>query len=320
MTYSEQPDWQKIQSFLPIEMQLSPGHMPQEEWWSWHGHQLHLDCYRNQEALAKVILFHGVGTNGRQMTTILGAPLAQKGFETIAVDMPGYGVTKVAPRTLVTYDDWVQAASDLIDREMQRDARPIVLYGLSAGGMLAYHAAALNRNVKGIVGMCFLDQQVQQVRDETSLNVFMSRVGVPLAHITAHTPLAGMKMPMKLASKMHLLVNDPFALKACMRDKTSAGKWATMKFLSTYMSYVPAIAPKDFDVCPILLTQPDADRWTPRHLSDLFLDRITRVPVDVAILPGAGHYPIESIGLSVMQDAVAAFVSKVCDLSCTGRP
>ena len=43
----------------------------------------------------KVILLHGVGTNGRQMSMILGGPLSKDGFETIAIDMPTYGVTKV---------------------------------------------------------------------------------------------------------------------------------------------------------------------------------------------------------------------------------
>ncbi len=32
-----------------------------------------------------------------------------------------------------------------------------VLYGLSAGGMLAYDIAALTRQVSGIMGMCFID-------------------------------------------------------------------------------------------------------------------------------------------------------------------
>jgi hypothetical protein len=52
-----------------------------------------------------------------------------------------------------------------------------VLYGLSAGGMETYHVAAKNRKVSGIVGMTFLDQRIQQVRDETAYNRFMSRVG-----------------------------------------------------------------------------------------------------------------------------------------------
>ncbi|AIF48854.1 alpha/beta hydrolase [Dyella japonica] len=311
MNYTDQVAWRQIQSFLPQAYQLQPGDEPQEEWWSWRQHRIHLDCYRNPEAPLKVILFHGVGTNGRQMSTILGAPLARHGFETIAIDMPGYGLTEVAAGAPIRYDDWVQAGSDLIDAELARDSRPIVLYGLSAGGMETYHVAALNRKVKGIVGMTFLDQRLQQVRDETALNMFMSRVGGPLLTLSAKTPLAGMRLPMSLASKMHALVNDKAALKACMADKTSAGNWVTTRFLASYMNYTPVIEPEDFDVCPILLTQPAQDHWTPLHLSERFLRRIHRVPVRRTMLDNAGHYPIELPGLDQMVSAIRAFLGDV---------
>ena len=314
MSYTNQSNWQEIQHHLPKELQLGPGQEPSEEWWVWSSHKVHLDCYRKPTARAKVILFHGVGTNGRQMSTILGAPLAKLGFETIAIDMPEYGVTHVAPGALVTYDDWVQAGSDLIDAELAKDARPIFLYGLSAGGMLTYHVAALNKRVKGIVGMTFLDNHVQQVVDETSLNLFMSRVGVPMVHLTANTPLGAMRIPMRLASKMHLLVNDRAALKACLKDKTSAGNWMTMGFLSSYMRYAPAMEPEAFDVCPILLTQPAEDRWTGFHLSELFLKRIKHVPVKCVMLDNASHYPIEQPGLTQMRDEIANLIRMNCAL------
>jgi alpha-beta hydrolase superfamily lysophospholipase len=306
-TYAQQASWRQIQGFLPAEFQLKPGQEPREEWWSWRDHRIHLDCYRNADAPLKVILFHGVGTNGRQMSTILGAPLARYGFETIAIDMPEYGLTEVGRGSRVRYDDWVQAGSDLIDAELAKDGRPIVLYGLSAGGMETYHVAAKNRKVKGIVGMTFLDQRLQQVRDETAYNLFMSRVGGPLTTLTAHTPFAGLRVPMAMASKMSQLVNDPAALKACMADKTSAGKWVTMSFLASYTAYQPDLEPEDFDVCPILLTQPAEDRWTPLHLSQLFLQRIGRVPVKVTMLDNAGHYPLEQPGLNQMVGAVRDF-------------
>ncbi len=308
MDYRTQSNWREIQSFLPKEFQLASEHEPSEEWWEWRGHQIHLDCFRNPQAEVKVILFHGVGTNGRQMSTILGSPLFKRGFEAIAIDMPEYGMTRVAPGALVTYDDWVEAGSDLIDAELERDGRPIVLYGLSAGGMLAFHTAALNKKVKGIVGMTFLDQREQQVRDETALNYFMSRIGVPLTHFAAKTPLASLRMPMSLASKMSALVNNKAALKACLRDKTSAGKWVTMKFLSSLTAYKPVVEPEGFAVCPILLTQPAKDTWTPQHLSELFLRRINRVPTKVVTLENAGHYPLEQPGLKQLSNAVMDFI------------
>ncbi len=308
VNYSTQSNWREIQAFLPKEFQLERGHEPSEEWWQWRGHQVHLDCFRNPQARVKVILLHGVGTNGRQMSTILAHPLFKRGFETIAVDMPEYGMTQVAQGALVTYDDWVQAGSDLIDTELEKDGRSIVLYGLSAGGMLAFHIAALNKKVKGIVGMTFLDQREQQVRDETALNFLMSRIGVPLTHLAAKTPLRVLRMPMSLASKMSALVNNKAALKACLRDKTSAGKWVTMKFLSSLTAYKPVVEPEGFAVCPILLTQPEKDTWTPLSLSELFLKRVKRVPTKVVMLENAGHYPLEQPGLTQMGDAVVDFI------------
>ncbi len=312
MDYSTQSNWQEIQAFLPEEFQLKRGHEPSEEWWQWRGHQVHLDRFRNPHAKVKVILFHGVGTNGRQMSTILGRPLFTRGFETLAIDMPEYGMTRVAPSVLVTYDDWVQAGSDLIDAELAKDPRPIMLYGLSAGGMLAVHVAALNKKVKGIVGMTFLDQGEQQVRDETALNFLMSRIGVPLTHLAAKTPLAALRMPMSLASKMSALVNNKAALKACLSDKTSAGKWVTMKFLSSLTAYKPIVEPEAFAVCPILLTQPEKDLWTPLYLSEIFLKRVKRVPTKVVMLKNAGHYPLEQPGLTQMGDAVVEFIHSCC--------
>ncbi len=233
MSYARQSAWREIQAHLPPQHQLAPGEEPAEEWWPWRDHEVHLDCYRGPRAPAKVILFHGVGTNSRQLSTILGAPLHRRGFETIAIDLPEYGVT--------------------------------------------------------------------------ALNVPMSRVGAPLVRLAARTPLSGLRMPMRVASKMHMLVNDEATLRACLRDRTSAGNAMTMTFLDSYLAYRPVVEPEQFDVCPILLTQPGEDRWTPLHLSLLFLNRIERVPVTTVTLEGAVHYPIEATCLEQLTAAVEAF-------------
>ena len=99
----------------------------------WKGNQVHLDTYRNPSAKAKVILFHGIGMNGRQMTTIIGRPLAEDRFEVIAFDMTIYGETVVNRNMTITFSDWVECDSDYVDYEFFRDNRPIFLYGLSAG-------------------------------------------------------------------------------------------------------------------------------------------------------------------------------------------
>ncbi|ART70718.1 alpha/beta hydrolase [Mycobacterium dioxanotrophicus] len=309
--YRDQQAWRELQKFLPERLRLTDQSAPAEEFWQWHGHRVHLDRYANPDAPAKIVLHHGVGTNGRQMSLIVGAPLAARGFETVALDNLGYGLTQVRPGALVSYDDWVDLVVDFLAYEQTRDDRPIVLYGLSAGGMLTYHVAARapKGTLRGIVGMTFLDQRDPTVRTDTAHDKLTARIGTPAMHLAARTPAARIRIPMTLASKMSALVNDPAALKIMTRDRTSGGNWVPIRFLDSYLNYTPAVEPAEFDACPVLLTQPAEDRWTPVELSQPVLSRITRVPVQTVMLTNAGHYPLEEPGLTQMQDAIAEFVT-----------
>ncbi len=122
----------------------------------------------------------------------------------------------------------------------------------------------------------------------------MSRVGVPFADLFSALPLlTSFAIPMSLASKMWALTNNPDALKLFFSDNTSAGYKMSMKFLSSYMSFKPAVDLEEFTVCPILLTQPMEDKWSTLHLSELFLKLVMKVPVKVVELENAGHYPLE---------------------------
>lgn len=310
--YEGQSAWQRIQSHLPEQYQLSDATLPSEEWWDFEGHQIHLDRYANPNASVKVILFHGVGTNGRQMSTILGHHLSEHA-ETVATDMPLYGVTQVAPGAVVSYDDWVRAGAAFVDYELSRDSRPIVLYGLSAGGMLAYHVAARNPSpqIRGIVGMTFLDQRIREVRDGTALLPPIAQLGYPFAGFVSDFGFGWFRIPMAAVSKMWALCNDPAALKDFFLDTTSAGNSVPLKFLSSYANFVPDIEPEDFEVCPILLTQPELDRWTPLRYSELTLDKIHKVNVTKKTLEGAGHYPVEEVGLGQLNEYVRDFVLQI---------
>lgn len=308
--YQNQNSWREIQSFLPQGYQLTDATLPKEERWEWQGNQIHLDAYRNPSAKAKVILFHGVGTNGRQMTTIIGKPLADDGFEVIALDMPIYGETAVNKNMTVTFSDWVECGNDYVNYELSRDKRPIFLYGLSAGGMETYFVAAKNKKIKGIIGMTFLDQREKAVRMTTTKNWFWGTFGTGLATMCCCMGLSKFKMKMSVCSKMNTLCNDENALKAMLKDKTSAGNRVNMKFLSDYMTYIPEVEPEDFDVCPIILTQPENDRWTPEFLSDIVLDKVKKVPVKKVKLRNGSHYPIEEEALDDLHKYILEFINE----------
>lgn len=309
MNYSNQTGWKEISAYLPAKLQFTAKNCPTEEWWRWHGNEIHLDTFRNSAAKAKIILLHGVGTNGRQMSTIIGGPLAKEGFEVVAIDMPLYGMSVIGQKQIVSYQDWVQLGSDYIGHERKLDDRPIFLYGLSAGGMETYHIACKSKQVSGIIGMTFLDQRDQQVRNETANNGFWAHMGTPLAGLSCKLGMSGFRMKMSICSKMSALCNNPDCLKAMLRDKTSAGNSVPMKFIYSYMTTGPEIEPEDFDVCPILLTQPDQDKWTPLHLSKPFLNRIKKVPVKMVKLENGGHYPVEQPALDQLHEAMLNFMN-----------
>ncbi|MEH6344280.1 MAG: alpha/beta fold hydrolase [Bermanella sp.] len=311
-TYESQQSWREIQSHLPQEYRFNRESMPEEDYWNWRGHTVHLDRYRNETATHKIIQLHGVGTNGRMMSSIVGRPLADRGYETVAIDLLNYGETHVAAGHKVSYQDWVDQVVDFIAYERSRDERPIILYGLSAGGMLAYHAAAIDKNVAGVVGMCFMDMRMKYTKKKV---VRWEWMGSKLSFegLVLYSKLLGKitKVPMTLLSKMTALVNDKAALKACLADKTSAGNWVTIDFAMTLMTHKPAMELEDFDVCPILLTQPAADTWTPLEISTPVMERIKKVKKDTVMLDNAGHYPIEHSGLKQMEHAIVNFIEKL---------
>lgn len=114
-------------------------------------------------------------------------------------------------------------------------------------------------------------------------------------------------MPMSFVSKMYTLCNSPAALKLFLNDPSSTGSWASVKFLMSYMNFVPALEPEKFDVCPILLTQPAEDLWSPLELSALVLSRVKKAKITKVMLENAGQYPLEDPVLEQMVEAIVGF-------------
>lgn len=99
-------------------------------------------------------------------------------------------------------------------------------------------------------------------------------------------------------------------LRELLVDKSSAGNYVPMKFIYSYMNYVPEIEPENFDVCPIIITQPEKDRWTPLYLSKPFLERIKKVPVKITLLENGSHYPVEEAALDQLRKNILDFITE----------
>ena len=291
---------------LPPNNRISESIRPEEYFWRWKDSDIHIDRYINQDAKAKVILLHGVGGNGR-LLSFIGGPLYRNGFEVIAPDLPGYGLTIC--RSNIDYRLWIDMVHDLILEELEKDEKPIFLFGLSAGGMLAYQVACLNNNISGLIATNVLDQRNQQVRDASATNKYVSKIGIPILRLL-HFINNDIKLPMKLVTNMRAIVNDKKLLKLLLADRTSSGANVPINLMLSLITSKPQIEPEEFTDCPFLLVHPEKDNWTPLELSLLFFDRL-KCKKEITILENAGHFPIEEPGITQLEISVVEFINRI---------
>src|SRR3954464_13032984 len=149
--------WRDYQPFLVPEMRLDADHLPAETTWAWRGLDVHLDRYDAQDADLTVIICHGAGGCGRLLAPV-GRLVHELGHSVVLPDLPGYGLTRVAPSRM-RYPLWVDLVAELAVAERERTRRPVVLLGMSLGGMLGLHAAvaAPDGTVSGLVATTLID-------------------------------------------------------------------------------------------------------------------------------------------------------------------
>lgn len=308
-SYNENQAWKDLNVLLPKEFQLTESNLPLEETWEWKGNKMHLDRYPNPNAEYRIFLHHGVGTNGRQLNMIFGHKMAALGYDVVAMDNLGYGMTEVNQKD-ITYSDWVYSFADFVNYETKRDYKKPILYGLSAGGMLIYNASCFMDEVHGMIGMCFLQNDHKTVGNETAKFKGTNWLVVPIMEKLSHTNLKTNLIAMKDVSKMDCLVNNEEALKIFLQDDASAGAKVQLQFLAEYMTYKLPIPVEEYDKCPILLTQPELDKWTPLALSEMSMKGI-KAPYSVKLLEKGGHYPMEKTALKQLIEYADEFIKSL---------
>ncbi|WP_353164397.1 alpha/beta hydrolase [Empedobacter brevis] len=308
-TYHSNQAWKELNALLPKDFQITENNLPLEETWEWKGNHMHLDRYPNPEAEYRIFLHHGVGTNGRQLNMIFGHKMAALGYDVVAMDNLGYGMTEVNQKD-ITYTDWVQAFADFVNAETKRDYKKPILYGLSAGGMLIYNASCFIDEVYGMIGMCFLQNDNKYIGNGTARFKGTNWLVVPAMEKLSKTKIRTTPVAMKDVSKMDCLVNNEKALKIFLQDDASAGAKVQLQFLSEYMTYRLPVPVEAYNKCPILLTQPELDRWTPLELSEISMKGI-KAPYTVKILEGGGHYPMEEKALQQLMTYAHQFIQSL---------
>lgn len=305
-SYADRPIWRRYQDFFPAGMRCTEASTPLEAWWSWRGLDVHLDRMPVADAPLKVIVLHGAGAYGRVMAP--AAVLAQRyGYETVAPDLPGYGLTAV-PWRRMDYGLWVDCVTDLIAAEIARDGKPVALFGVSLGGLLAYQAAARSRRVVGLVATTLGDPRERAVRRGFARHPLLGTAGLRV--LEGLSPLTdGLPLPMALVSRMDGISNNAELAALVKSDRMGGGNWVPARFLRTLMTSAPDIEPEDFDLCPVLLAHPGDDRMTEIAHSRRFFERLPGPAKRMVVLDGASHMPTEHPGVDQLETAIVAFLA-----------
>lgn len=304
MNYKNDSCWKKVQKYLPPENRLTSDNAPEEYFVALQSVKAHVDHYRADRPKARIILFHGVGGNGR-LLSFIALPLMRNGFEVICPDLPLYGLTEY--KGTITYDMWVDCGTELV-RSFQGDGLPVFLFGLSAGGMLAYQVANRASGISGIITTRILDQRNRYITAKTARSPFLAAAGNPLIS-AAHKVAGSLRVPMKMVANMKAIANDESLAELLMRDRKSSGSSVPISFIHSMLNPVIEIEPENFKSCPFLLAHPGSDRWTDVGLSRLFFDRLA-CEKELRILESAGHFPVEEKGLKQLEEHCVDFLNR----------
>jgi alpha-beta hydrolase superfamily lysophospholipase len=311
-TYRESTTWRSYLRFFPEAVRARTEDLV-EEWWSWRGMTIHVDRLPSPEARLKVVLVHGAGAYGR----VIAPWGARLHAEVVAPDLPGYGLSESDGRA-VGYEDWVDVVADLVEREIERDGRPVVLFGGSLGGLLAYDVACRGR-VRGLIATCLLDPRRPAVRDAIVRYRWLGALGVPL-FLRFGRRFDSVRVPVRWLTKMSKMARDPDLGALCARDPLGGGGLVSLRWVRTFLSHVPRVEPEAFEACPVLMVHPGADEWTPLGVSRPFYDRL-RADKELVVLEGAGHFPIEATAVDALERAVTTFLARVEEREgLSGRP
>ena len=307
--YNDYRYWENFQPFFPERMRISQTNFPTEEFWQCNGNAIHLDKYYKTTSTKpiKIIVLHGGGGNGRVLSPI-GIALQNYGYKCILPDLPGFGLTIPSNKSIL-YNWWIDIIHQLVEEEYKKDGLPIILTGISLGGMLAYQVACHTNKVIGVIATTLADTRQKHVQEQLSRYGFQAKFG-NLLFSNNVTLLDSIKMPLPAFSKMHYVSNHDDLTKKMLNDTRGSGSWVPFSFFRSLFTTQPLIEPENFNNCPILLVHPEKDRMIPLEFSMPFFNKLAGTK-EFVLLGNAGHIPIEQPGIDQLETESLKFISKL---------
>ena len=300
-SYAEVPSWHGYLGHIPADVRAVGDRAPREVWWTWQGHEVHLDVHEPVgSSRGTVVMVHGGGGHGRLLSPF-ALPLRDAGYRVVLPDLPGYGLTRVPRGRPPRIEGWTSLVADLACEEAMRDPR-VALYGMSLGGMVALHAAMRCEAVRGVFATTLLDLQdldtLRAVARSPASVGWLNRFG---------GVVAGLRVRVRALAPLDAMSTDPVINQRLADDPLIGRRRVPIGFFRS-LTKTPPPAPWASFTRPLWVAHPAADAWTPPALSRAVFEAVGGATRWVE-LERASHFPMEEPGRSQLNEAARAFAA-----------
>jgi len=300
--YNSSASWLKYKALLLEHFSIEMPRDPEECWVSLHDHTIHMDVWTPSSApLGTVILVHGGGGNGRVLAPF-AVWLSTLGWTVMAPDLPGYGLTQPAKSYRGAYGEW----PDVITALCERADGPVVLMGLSVGGMTAVLAAQASTTVRGVIATTLLDMSDAETFVKAARWPWLGRASL-LGFRLLSWPLGRLALPLWMVAPLKKMTSNPALQHYFSSDPLLGRLWVKLRFFRTLQQ---SPAARGALGCPLLLVHPGADQWTPSKLSLKAFQDLSGPKTFVELTNGS-HLPIESPAFEELKADVGAFLKTI---------
>lgn len=300
--FSDLASWRTYRRVVAEEFGLPLLVEPAETYQSIRSHQVRIDEWSGgADSKGTVILVHGGGGNARILAP-LAEPIARHGWRVLAPDLPGFGLTEPSPEFDWDYAEWPAVVAALADAQ----SGPVVLFGLSMGGLTAVFAAQRSDRVAGVIATTLLDLSDPALFALAARWKWMGRLS-SAAMSAAPRLFDRIPLRLSLATPLGAMSSSKRMQKYFTNDPLIGGSWKPARFFRTVHDHPAAALRLD---CPLLLAHPGADRWTPTALSVAVYDRIDARKTFVELSNGS-HLPLEQPAFRELTQHVEEFLDAV---------
>jgi alpha-beta hydrolase superfamily lysophospholipase len=254
----------------PVEVEQMLGAI-EDHWIEALGHQVHLDVHPSADPKGTIVFQPGSGAHGR-LYFLLGGLLAARGYEFIAIDRPGHGLSD-GVRGDCTVDEAIAAARSAVEYARSRSSRPVTLMGSSMGGLLTVFALLSGVQPDSAI--------VHNFVFPGKLFPMRVRAWWIANHRTNPYPLA------ELVSGFEDLSSDPATGRYLRErgDRYMSWELSPRSVASLFGFKAPSLS----EAPDTLVLTGDKDRAIPAWITRLFMKWSGLPSYEIKVLPDAGH-------------------------------